>query len=218
MIGIMKSTIGLTEGERRELRQQAASRSGRADDGRRVRLILLLAAGHSWAHTSASFFCADGPAVGTVLSTRLTRKLILIVGACLIFAALPFMLLNQHQPLWEPPSWSLRHRFALGPNILTSDVWQQMFWDNAEKYTEYRNAVTSIADRVSGGVGLIVGDDKWEFQLWRMLNENQSAAPVHIEHVCLPESGSPRLIFQPEIMLAITPDRPSHPDLFQWRI
>jgi hypothetical protein len=135
--------------------------------------------------------------------------LILIVGACLIFAALPFMLLNQHQPLWEPPSWSLRHRFALGPNILTSDVWQQMFWGNAEKYTEYRNAVTSIADRVSGGVGLIVGDDKWEFQLWRMLNENQSTAPVHIEHVCLPESGSPRLIFQPEIMLAITPDRPA---------
>ena len=49
MIVFMKSTIGLTEGERRELSQRAASRSGRADDGRRARLILLLEAGHSWA-------------------------------------------------------------------------------------------------------------------------------------------------------------------------
>src|SRR5215472_11446253 len=49
MIEFMKSTIGLTEGERRELSQRAASRSGRADDGRRARLILLLEAGHTWA-------------------------------------------------------------------------------------------------------------------------------------------------------------------------
>jgi hypothetical protein len=49
MIVFMRSTIGLTEGEGRELSQRAASRSGRAEDGRRARLILLLEAGHSWA-------------------------------------------------------------------------------------------------------------------------------------------------------------------------
>jgi len=53
MIVFMKSTIGLTEGERRELSQRAASRSGRADDGRRARLLLLLAAGHTWAQNGA---------------------------------------------------------------------------------------------------------------------------------------------------------------------
>jgi len=35
----MMSTIRLTEGERRELGQRAASRSGRADDCRRARLL-----------------------------------------------------------------------------------------------------------------------------------------------------------------------------------
>ena len=53
----MMSTIGLTEGERRELRQRAASRSGRADDGRRARLILLLAAGHTWAQIRDKLGC-----------------------------------------------------------------------------------------------------------------------------------------------------------------
>lgn len=154
------------------------------------------------------FFLLMGPAVATVLSTRLRPRLIIIVGVCLAFAALPCVFLNQRRPLWEPP-WNLRHRFALGSNILTSDVWEQMFWGSAKKYIAYRNAVKSIADRASGGVGLIVDGDKWEYQLWRMLNENHSTAPVHIEHVCLPENGSARLTFQPEIVLAIKQDPPA---------
>jgi hypothetical protein len=46
VIVLMMSTIELTESERAELSQRATSRSGRADDGRRARLILLLEAGH----------------------------------------------------------------------------------------------------------------------------------------------------------------------------
>src|SRR5215472_10636024 len=59
MIVFMKSTIGLTEGERRELCQRAASRSGRADAGRRARLILLLEAGHTWAQIRDKLSCND---------------------------------------------------------------------------------------------------------------------------------------------------------------
>jgi hypothetical protein len=42
MIVVMATTIVLTEAERMELNQLAASRNGRADDARRARLILLL--------------------------------------------------------------------------------------------------------------------------------------------------------------------------------
>ena len=55
----MKSTIILTESERMELSQRATSRSGRADDGRRARLILLLEAGHSWAQIRDKLDCND---------------------------------------------------------------------------------------------------------------------------------------------------------------
>src|SRR5919202_2424571 len=59
MIVWMSSTIGLTEAEGRELRRRAASRSGRADDGRRARLILLLEAGHTWAQIRDWLGCND---------------------------------------------------------------------------------------------------------------------------------------------------------------
>jgi hypothetical protein len=45
----MENTIVLTDSERLELNQRAASRSGRADDARRARLLLLLEANHTWA-------------------------------------------------------------------------------------------------------------------------------------------------------------------------
>jgi transposase len=53
----MKSRIALTEAEQMELKQRAASRSGRA--GRRARLILLLEAGHSWAQIRGKLDCND---------------------------------------------------------------------------------------------------------------------------------------------------------------
>src|SRR5882672_681804 len=59
MIVFMSSTIRLTEPERMELSQQATSRSGRADDARRARLILLLEAGHTWAQIRDKLDCND---------------------------------------------------------------------------------------------------------------------------------------------------------------
>src|SRR5271155_1091527 len=59
MIGCMENTIVLTEAECMELSQRASSRSGRADDARRARLILLLEAGHTWAAIREKLDCND---------------------------------------------------------------------------------------------------------------------------------------------------------------
>src|ERR1700689_5556006 len=59
MIACMENTIVLTEAERVELNQRAASRSGRADDARRARLILLLEAGHTWAGIRDKLDCNE---------------------------------------------------------------------------------------------------------------------------------------------------------------
>jgi transposase len=53
------STIILSNAERMELDQRAASRAGRADDARRARLMLLLAAGHTWAEIRDKLDCND---------------------------------------------------------------------------------------------------------------------------------------------------------------
>src|SRR5271157_1547114 len=59
MIGFMENPIVLTDAERMELNQRAASRSGRADDARRARLLLLLDAGHTWAAICDKLDCND---------------------------------------------------------------------------------------------------------------------------------------------------------------
>src|ERR1700739_164035 len=59
MIGFMKNPIVLTDAERIELKQRAASRSGRDDDARGPRLLLLLEAGHTWAAIRDKLDCND---------------------------------------------------------------------------------------------------------------------------------------------------------------
>jgi len=55
----MSNPIVLTDTERLELEQRAASRSGRADDARRARLILLREAGQTWATIRDKLDCND---------------------------------------------------------------------------------------------------------------------------------------------------------------
>jgi transposase len=55
----MENPFVLTDAERIELNQRAASRSGRADDARRARLLLLLEAGHTWAAIRDKLDCND---------------------------------------------------------------------------------------------------------------------------------------------------------------
>lgn len=56
---VLMSTITLSDAERMELSQKANSRAGRADDARRARLILLLAAGHTWEEIREKLDCND---------------------------------------------------------------------------------------------------------------------------------------------------------------
>src|SRR2546430_3418354 len=56
----MSDAIELTKVERMELERRAASRTGRAEDARRARLILLLAEGHTWDEACERVPCSRG--------------------------------------------------------------------------------------------------------------------------------------------------------------
>jgi transposase len=55
----MSNTLKLVPREREELMQRSSRQSGRADEARRARLILLLDAGHTWAGIRAKLDCRD---------------------------------------------------------------------------------------------------------------------------------------------------------------
>ena len=56
----MTDTITLTKAERMELERRVASRTGRAEDARRARAILLLAEGHTWDEACDRVPCSRG--------------------------------------------------------------------------------------------------------------------------------------------------------------
>ena len=56
----MPNAISLTKTERVELTRQATSRTGRAEDARRARLVLLLAEGHTWDDICDRLPCSRG--------------------------------------------------------------------------------------------------------------------------------------------------------------
>src|SRR5712675_1869326 len=56
----MTDAITLTNSERMELTRRASSRTDRAEDARRARLILLLAEGHTWDEASERIECSRG--------------------------------------------------------------------------------------------------------------------------------------------------------------
>jgi len=60
MMVSMTDAITLTNAERMELTRRANSRTDRAEDARRARLILLLADGHTWDEASERIDCSRG--------------------------------------------------------------------------------------------------------------------------------------------------------------
>src|SRR6266704_3548239 len=59
-MAFMTDAITLTNAERMELTRRANSRTDRAEDARRARLILLLAEGHTWDEVSERIECSRG--------------------------------------------------------------------------------------------------------------------------------------------------------------
>jgi transposase len=59
-MAIMPNAITLTKTERMELTKQATRRTGRAEDARRARLVLLLAEGHTWDAICDRLPCSRG--------------------------------------------------------------------------------------------------------------------------------------------------------------
>jgi transposase len=56
----MANAASLTVAERLELTRRARSRTGRAEDSRRARLILLLQEGHTWDEAAEQLACSRG--------------------------------------------------------------------------------------------------------------------------------------------------------------
>src|SRR4030081_3473803 len=99
----MTDAITLTNSERMDLMRRANSRTDRAEDSRRARLILLLAEGHTWDEVSERIDCSRGFVASW--SRRFTEQRI---------AGLYSRHLGQSPPC-APGNW--KHGFSRRPGV-----------------------------------------------------------------------------------------------------
>jgi hypothetical protein len=116
------------------------------------------------------WFVLASPWTGVVLA-RVRAKWIANAGMLLILAAaLPWLFLNSSRPLLRPE------------NIFNTPRGEQYFANDPSLAAPYRQAVQILAERGCGQVGLVSGEDGWEYPLWVFLRE-QMGASIHVQHV-----------------------------------
>jgi hypothetical protein len=113
----------------------------------------------------------------------------------LALTSLPPLLFNQAREL-VPLSRSR-------PSYLAQTRDEKLFVDQPGLLAPYRDAVEAIVRSDGSQIGLLLGEDSWEYPLWRMIRDRSPGRPLRIEHVGL--SGD-----------AFWPLGPFVPDLLFW--
>lgn len=103
-----------------------------------------------------------------------------VLAAALLLNALPWVLYNQCRPLLGPRS------------VLTSGREQQLFANfvnSAQMSRAYGGAQAFLKERQCGRIGLLAGNDGYEYPLWGLL-DGSFAREVRIEHVLVSNASS----------------------------
>ena len=118
----MRDAIGLTDSELEELTRRAKSRTGRAEDARRARLILLLAEGHTWDEVSERIDCSRGFVASW--SRRFTEQR--IAGLCSrhLGQAPPYSPRNWKHGFWRRHDMYRRVEQPTGARANSERIWR----------------------------------------------------------------------------------------------
>jgi len=115
-------------------------------------------------------FILLSPVISTVIfeSTQLKIKSFIVV-VLVIFSA-PYIFLNQSKPL------------ILWNNILTTDRSTEYFINRPELADSYNKVVDKLYSSTCSEVGLICGEDDWEYPIFALIRE-RGAKRFRIEHI-----------------------------------
>jgi hypothetical protein len=138
-------------------------------------------------------------------NSRIATTLCLFLG----LTALPVLLLNQSRELLplarDRPFPLLRDR----PSYLTQTPYERLFVNQQRLLGNYKDAVDIIVRSKASNVGLVLGNDSWEYPIWRMLRDRKLGYFVRIEHVGLPDPHWPLGPFSPDVVFWSDGDAPS---------
>ncbi|BAZ17121.1 hypothetical protein NIES4071_89990 [Calothrix sp. NIES-4071] len=105
------------------------------------------------------FFVLLTPFLGLVLSNLLKKQVINSIAIVLILSALPWVFFNRYRPMID------------SNNIFQTARVQQYFKNRPKLQQPYTQAVQYLNSKQCDKVGLMMGQDTWEYPLWMIMQE-----------------------------------------------
>jgi Dolichyl-phosphate-mannose-protein mannosyltransferase len=86
------------------------------------------------------------------------------------------------------------------PSYLTSPPIERLFFNRRQLLPYYRDAVDVFVQSNASQIGLVMGDDSWEYPIWTMLRERKLGHFIRIEHVAVDDERWPLGPFTPDVL------------------
>jgi len=110
------------------------------------------------------------PFIGIILSRISNRYISIFIIFTLLILSLPWIFLNQSRPLIG------------GKNIFTNSRTQQYFTNRPGFSKPYGKTAEYLKSESCTNIGLILGEDSWEYPLWHLMKKNNNNS-IRMEHI-----------------------------------
>jgi hypothetical protein len=120
-------------------------------------------------------FVLAGPAVAMAFPNWQARAMEPVaLSVVLCYSALSALFFNYTRSLLP---------FSDHPSYLSLDAEQHLFVNQPQLLGVYTKLADKLIEAHSSQIGLITGEDDWEYPIWRILRDRKIGYPIRIEHV-----------------------------------
>jgi hypothetical protein len=123
------------------------------------------------------FFILFTPFIGLVLSNFSNKQIIKYIAITLILASLPWLFFNRYRPILD------------SNNIFQIIRIEQYFKNRPQLQQPYTKAVEYLDSQHCRTVGLMMGQDTWEYPLW-ILMQQKFGNQFQLEHINVPKASA----------------------------
>ncbi|MEH1921218.1 hypothetical protein [Nostoc sp.] len=117
-----------------------------------------------------TFFVLISPFLGIILSKLKKQKIAILLVTFLLISSLPWLFFNRYRPIIN------------SNNIFQTTRTEQYFSNRPYLKGTYTGAVEFLNSKKCSNIGLLMGNDPWEYPLWVLLQQNNQEV-VKIQHV-----------------------------------
>ncbi len=123
------------------------------------------------------FFILITPFLGLVLSNILKKQVVNYIAIILIISSLPWVFFNRYRPIID------------SNNIFQASRIEQYFKNRPKLQQPYTQAVEYLNSKQCNQVGLVMGQDAWEYPLWILMQQSYGKN-FQLQHINVTNASS----------------------------